>query len=1024
MKGEKRSRARPVHPLKKLFLLAAAIGLAAARAQSATLTVTTTADGVTGSLRKAIADAAAGDTIVFQIPTSDGGYNPLTDNWTILLTGATAANKTLVIDKNLTIDGSSQNIVVRRDPAAPADFRIFQVPSGRTVTLRRLWISNGNATAATGDTLATDGAGVQSAGTLIVDQCRFTGNAGVRGGAIMNFGGTLTVTRSTFSGNSASAYAGAIYTTNPNLNLIERSTFNQNSAGQGGAIYNNTGGLIIRSCTIVGNSASIPIGGGGNLGGGVVAINGTNGQTQMENTIVVGNVSAGTAPDVAGAINSLGHNLLGSTDNTGGLFGPDDQNGITLAQANLDALNDNGGFTPTMRPKPGSFAIDKGKLTTDASGQPANVDQRGAARQADRPESNAPGGDGSDIGAVELGAPQTGPTFTVNSTAERTNGECTTHDCTMLDALALANAVADLNTIDFNLPPPPAGSFTIIETATLTPNGLPITAPLTINGASATRLRMRAGLATGRIFNVSSTNVTISGLRMGGASSPNQNGGCILNTGGLTLNDCYLVDGNASGSGLGGGIYNSSVATLILNRCTFWLNKAGQFGGAVYSEGTLMATNCTFSENRALRGGGVISRGGGTTKIRNCTFTLNQATDGVAMPGFGGGGLFCEGNVQQHFLGNTILAGNIATNDPDIRGNYTSEGHNLIGIVGDAVGFSNNVRGDQVGTTGAPKDARLTALNPSEPGTPTHALMSDSPAINAGDDALAPPTDQRGYGRNGVSDIGAFEFGGLPLSILANISTRLRVQNGENVLIGGMIATGTAGKKVIVRAIGPTLTDFGLPGALSDPTLEFFQGNVLVASNNDWRSSPQQAEIQGSGLAPAKDAEAAIIATLTPNQNYTAIVRGNNGETGIGVVEAFDLDQAAASTLGNISTRGFVDVDDSVMIAGLIVGPAGGGTVPVLVRALGPTLGDFGVQGFLADPTVDLVNSSGTVIRSNDSWQSDSSQSALIQGAGLAPTYGQEAALVETLPPGAYTAVVRGAARTTGVGLVEVYHIP
>ena len=123
-----------------------------------------------------------------------------------------------------------------------------------------------------------------------------------------------------------------------------------------------------------------------------------------------------------------------------------------------------------------------------------------------------------------------------------------------------------------------------------------------------------------------------------------------------------------------------------------------------------------------------------------------------------------------------------------------------------------------------------------------------------------------------------------------------------------MIATGTASKKVIVRAIGPTLNDFGVPGALQDPTLEFYQEARFSASNGDWRQSPQQAEIQNSGLAPGKDAESAIIATLTPNQGYTAIVRGKNGSTGVGVVEAFDLDQGAASKLGNISTRGFVDV--------------------------------------------------------------------------------------------------------------------
>ena len=237
-----------------------------------------------------------------------------------------------------------------------------------------------------------------------------------------------------------------------------------------------------------------------------------------------------------------------------------------------------------------------------------------------------------------------------------------------------------------------------------------------------------------------------------------------------------------------------------------------------------------------------------------------------------------------------------------------------------------------------------------------------------------------------------------------------------------MIATGTEGKKVIIRAIGPTLTDFGVPGALADPTLELFQGSTLLFSNDDWRNSTQQAEIEASGFAPNKDAESAIIWTLTPGQNYTAIVRGKNGQTGIGVVEAFDLDRAAASKLGNISTRGFVDVDDNVMIAGLIVGPSNGASLKILARALGPTLSDFGVPGALADPTLDLVNSSGTVIRSNNNWK-DSQQSE-IEAAGLAPNHDEEAALVETVAPGAYTAIVRGNGRTTGVGLVEVYNIP
>jgi hypothetical protein len=259
---------------------------------------------------------------------------------------------------------------------------------------------------------------------------------------------------------------------------------------------------------------------------------------------------------------------------------------------------------------------------------------------------------------------------------------------------------------------------------------------------------------------------------------------------------------------------------------------------------------------------------------------------------------------------------------------------------------------------------------------------------------------------------------------LGNISTRLRVLNGDNVLIGGLIATGTANKRVILRAIGPSLTGLGIPGALADPTLELFQANTLLLSNDDWRNSTQQPEIAASGFAPGNDAEPAIIWTLVPGQGYTAVVRGKSGMTGVGVVEAYDLDHGAASKLGNISTRGFVDVDDNVMIAGLIVTPNNGGSIKILARALGPTLGDLGVPGFVADPTLDLVNSNGAVIRSNNNWKDDPQQRAQIEAAGLGPNHDEEAALVETVAPGAYTAVVRGNNRTTGVGLVEAYNIP
>ena len=259
---------------------------------------------------------------------------------------------------------------------------------------------------------------------------------------------------------------------------------------------------------------------------------------------------------------------------------------------------------------------------------------------------------------------------------------------------------------------------------------------------------------------------------------------------------------------------------------------------------------------------------------------------------------------------------------------------------------------------------------------------------------------------------------------LANISTRVRVLTDNNVLIGGMIATGSTNTRVILRAIGPSLTGLGIPGALMDTTLDLFQGGTLLMSNDDWQNSTQQAEIAASGFAPGNAAESAIIWNLLPGQGYTAIVRGKNGTTGVGVVEVYDLDHPATSKLGNISTRGFVDVDSNVMIAGVIVGPPGGTSAKVLARALGPTLSDLGVTGALVDPTIDLVNSSGTVVRANNNWQDDAAQRALIEAAGLAPGHLEEAALVETVAPGAYTAIVRGNNRTIGVGLVEVYHIP
>jgi hypothetical protein len=255
---------------------------------------------------------------------------------------------------------------------------------------------------------------------------------------------------------------------------------------------------------------------------------------------------------------------------------------------------------------------------------------------------------------------------------------------------------------------------------------------------------------------------------------------------------------------------------------------------------------------------------------------------------------------------------------------------------------------------------------------------------------------------------------------LLNVSTRLRVLTDDNALIGGFIVTGNTPKRMVVRAIGPSLTAFGVAGALTNPVLELHgPGGFSTITNDDWRDT-QQTEIQAAGLAPGNNLESAIVATLPPGA-YTAVVRGRGNGTGVGLVEAYDLESWADARLGNISTRGFVDAGENVMIGGLIAGPVSSATGQILVRAIGPSLSAFGVANALQDPTLELHDGNGGLLASNSDWR-DTQQTA-IEATGLAPSNSKESAILSTLSPGGYTAVVRGAGNTTGVALVEVYKL-
>jgi hypothetical protein len=254
-----------------------------------------------------------------------------------------------------------------------------------------------------------------------------------------------------------------------------------------------------------------------------------------------------------------------------------------------------------------------------------------------------------------------------------------------------------------------------------------------------------------------------------------------------------------------------------------------------------------------------------------------------------------------------------------------------------------------------------------------------------------------------------------------NISTREMVGTGEDVLIGGLIVSGSTAKQVILRAIGPSLAAFGLSGVLLDPMLEIHDNTgAIIFSNDNWRET-QEAAIEATGLQPGDDREAAIVATLEPGA-YTAILRGTNNTTGTALVEAYDLDTTPEAQFANISTRGPVGTDDAALIGGLIISSEASAQANIVVRALGPSLGAIGVAGALQDPTLELRDSNGGLVALNDNWRD--TQEGIITSTGLEPSDDREAAIFAALPAGAYTAVVHGKDETTGVGLVEAYNIP
>jgi hypothetical protein len=675
------------------------------QASAATITVTNTTDNDPGSLRQAIAAAASGDTINF-----DAALN----GQTITLTSGE-----LGIGQNLTITGPGANLLAINGNAAS---RVFNVTSGIDVTISGLTITNGIAGGGVGG-------GIYNGGTLTITNSTLSSNSSRYGGGIYNDHATLTLSNCTLSGNSATYFGGVVYNDHATLTL-SNCTLSGNSATYfGGGILNDgdSGGatLTITNSTLSGNSA-------GYRGGGIFNT-GVRGVATLDITNTILNRAGGSGENIynyaGGTVTSDGYNL--SSDDGGGFLtaSGDQINTDPL----LGPLQNNGGPTFTHAPLCGSPAIDQGKNLSASA-----TDQRGLPRTVDNSAiTNATGGDGTDIGAVEIPS----QTFTVLNTNDSGAGS-------LRQAILDANASPGIDTIVFD-----AG---VTGTITLTSGELLITDCLFINGPGANQLAVDGNHAS-RVFNIGSgIDVTISGLTITNGTA-GDNGGGIANYGAtLTISSCTLSGNSTTGGYNGGGIYNQGT-TLTITNSTLSGNStiSGGGGGGIFNYGgfgpsTLTITNSTLSGNSTTYGGGIYSYAS-TLTITNSTLSGNSATSG-------GGGIYKDSSTLT--IGNTILktgasGENIFNNSDPV----TSLGYNLSN---DGTG-PNNGTTDQINT-----DPLLGPLQDNGGPTFTHALLAGSPAINAGDPSFDPNVfdppllyDQRGSGFSRVSnsriDIGAFE---------------------------------------------------------------------------------------------------------------------------------------------------------------------------------------------------------------------------------------------------------------------------
>jgi hypothetical protein len=344
------------------------------------------------------------------------------------------------------------------------------------------------------------------------------------------------------------------------------------------------------------------------------------------------------------------------------------------------------------------------------------------------------------------------------------------------------------------------------------------------------------------------------------------------------------------------------------------------------------------------------------------------------------------------------------------------------------IGFFKNGTPITVAIQGPSTGPCSSTPTPTPPTTPTPTLTpTPTPVIPTPTPTVTPPLSTPTPTTTPVPTPSATPIPATPTptpglgSQALNLSTRMRVQAGDNAGIGGFIITGAAPKHLLLRGIGPSLTQSGVPNALADPVLELHgPGGFVTVTNDNWRDdSAQEAAILATGLPPANNLESAIDTTLNPGA-YTVVLRGKNNTAGVALIEIYDLSQAVMAKLANISTRAFVSTGDNIVIAGFTLGNHSGAG-EIVVRGLGPSLAAVGVANALADPMLELRDGNGALLVSDNNWTDNPGQAAELTSSGLAPASNLESAIAASLPPGAYTALLSGMNGSAGIGLVEVY---